>query len=168
MDRPGVKMVLLGLAAAGLVGCFGIGGGGLDVCSTDTVWTDGDYGSALMHPGSDCIGCHAQRTGTKAPKLVIAGTVMNDFKDETDCVGVKGVTVEITDASGQIREFTTNAAGNFMLQNPETPFVMPFTAKVIHDGKERAMKSPQSNGACATCHTAEGANGAPGRIVVPM
>ena len=29
------------------------------------------------------------------------------------------------------------------------------------------MATPQSTGNCASCHTAKGANGAPGRIVAP-
>jgi len=135
-----------------------------ETCSTNSAWLDGDEESPLMHPGDDCIACHAEREG---PKFVIAGTVMNDFKDDTNCNGVEGVTVEITGADGKVLTLTTNAAGNFFQEARNGDVAMPFTAKVIKDGKERKMNGPQSNGACASCHTAQGANGAPGRIIPP-
>lgn len=42
---------------------------------------------------------------------------------------------------------------------------MPYTAKVIRDGVESKMLTPQSNGDCNACHSVDGASGAPGRIV---
>ena len=44
---------------------------------------------------------------------------------------------------------------------------LPFRAKVVFAGKERSMGTAQSTGDCNSCHTATGANGAPGRIVLP-
>ena len=44
---------------------------------------------------------------------------------------------------------------------------MPFTAKVTHQGRERAMTTTQTSGDCNGCHTQAGANGAPGRITLP-
>jgi hypothetical protein len=43
----------------------------------------------------------------------------------------------------------------------------PYTAKVIVDGLERAMVTPQVSGDCNACHTEAGANGAPGRVRTP-
>jgi len=154
------------LAALG-AGC-GVGGEGgnppPEVCSTSKAWTSGDRESPEMHPGDDCIGCHSSGEG---PRFLIAGTVMNDLKDDTNCYGVEGVTVQITDANGKVNELTTNAAGNFYLESRGGSLATPFTAKVLRGGKEKAMTAAQSNGACATCHTAGGANGAPGRILPP-
>jgi mono/diheme cytochrome c family protein len=43
----------------------------------------------------------------------------------------------------------------------------PFTAKVVVGGKERVMVGPQTLGDCNACHTQNGLQGAPGRIIVP-
>jgi hypothetical protein len=34
-------------------------------------------------------------------------------------------------------------------------------------GKTRAMVAPQTNGDCNSCHTENGANKAPGRVLLP-
>jgi len=136
-------------------------------CSTGRTWKNGDEGSPLMHPGGDCVGCHAARGGREAPAFTIAGTVMNDLKDDTDCGGIANVIVEVTDAAHNVHTMTTNAAGNFSLRTPEVPLALPFTVKLTLDGKEREMLTPQSDGSCVTCHTPEGKNGAPGRILAP-
>lgn len=125
----------------------------------------GDEESPLMHPGGTCITCHAQNG--EGPTFVIAGTVMAGSDDDTDCNGVDGVTVEITDANGAVTSLTTNSAGNFYLEAKDGTIAMPYTAKVKKGGKERAMTAMQSDGECGSCHTAEGANGAPGRILAP-
>jgi len=41
------------------------------------------------------------------------------------------------------------------------------TARVVRGDQERVMLSPQMDGDCNSCHTENGANGAPGRIVAP-
>ena len=159
MDRSIALGVFLALAA--LAGC----NNGPEVCSTNSAWLDGDEESPLMHPGGDCIGCHT-REG-EGPRFQIAGTVMNDLKDDTDCNGIASVTVEITDANSKIFTMTTNRAGNFFLDPLAGTVALPFKAKLSYQGRERAMMTPQSIGACATCHTPTGANGAPGRILPP-
>jgi hypothetical protein len=57
-----------------------------------------------------------------------------------------------------------NGVGNFYTSITITP---PFHAKVIQNGKERAMGVSQTNESCNSCHTQSGANGAPGRITLP-
>jgi hypothetical protein len=115
-----------------------------------------------MHPGGDCIGCHESEG--EGPRYTIAGTVMGAYDDPTDCDGVDGVTVRITDADGVPHELTTNAAGNFFLAD-DVPF--PYAAEVEVDGVTRSMVALQSDGNCASCHTEVGENAAPGRVVVP-
>lgn len=115
-----------------------------------------------MHPGGDCIGCHADQG--EGPKYSVAGTVMGELDDDTDCNGMEGVTIEITDANGDVIELVTNGAGNFYT---EKSVATPYTARVIKDGAERAMSGEQTETNCASCHTAEGTNGAPGRIQAP-
>jgi mono/diheme cytochrome c family protein len=115
-----------------------------------------------MHPGGDCIGCHKQNG--EGPVFTVAGTVMADPAEDTDCNGVSGVTVEITGADGQVIELVTNGAGNFYT---EQAVATPYSVKIRKDNAERAMSAAQTETNCASCHTAEGANGAPGRILVP-
>src|SRR5215204_5409730 len=93
-------------------------------CSTGSTWNGGNEESPLMHPGGDCIGCHGSGEG---PRYSIAGTVMGAFDDPTDCEGVDGVTVRITDADGAVHEVTTNRAGNFFLTE-DVP--VPYTAEI--------------------------------------
>lgn len=137
---------------------------GTDVCASGEQWTGGNQESPLMNPGQDCITCHASGEG---PSLVAAGTVYAALHEADDCYGQSGVTVELTGANGQKLTTTTNASGNFYFNARGSSLVMPFTAKVIANGVERVMVTPQSSGNCASCHSATGDNGAAGRITVP-
>ena len=163
----GVKAWSLLLGALVLAACSG--GGASDppaVCSTNKTWSQGDHGSPLMHPGGECISCHTEQG--EGPRFAIAGTVMGATDDDTNCDGVSGVTVEITDKTGQKITLSTNAAGNFYTnEHGGTNVTFPITAKVISGGKERVMTTPQTSGDCNTCHGAVGSSGAPGRLVVP-
>ena len=165
--RSGMKAWSLLLGALVLAAC----GGGRDseppaVCSTNKTWTQGNNGSPLMHPGGQCINCHTEEG--EGPIFAIAGTVMGATNDDTNCDGVSGVTVEITDKTGQKISLTTNAAGNFFSdEKGGTKVTYPITAKVISGGKEVAMTTPQNTGDCNSCHGAVGSSGAPGRLIVP-
>jgi hypothetical protein len=115
----------------------------------------------MMEPGGDCIGCHSKDEG---PAYTLAGTVMAATDDDDRCAGVAGLIVEITDANGAVLELPTNAVGNFFWTEP---IAMPYEARVLGPNGARAMAAKQSTGACGSCHTASGANGAPGRILPP-
>ncbi|MCA9706033.1 MAG: hypothetical protein KDK70_09320 [Myxococcales bacterium] len=136
-----------------------------DECASGLRWVGGDEESPRMHPGGDCIGCHA-REG-EGPRYLVAGTVHDLLTEANDCFGVEGATVEITDADGRQWSLPTNEAGNFFLPQSEGPVAMPFRAAVLMDGMRLEMAAPQTVGSCATCHTAEGAMGAPGRVLAP-
>jgi mono/diheme cytochrome c family protein len=114
-----------------------------------------------MSPGGNCIECHKN---TEAPVYFIAGTVMGAHDDDEDCSGISGATVRITGADGSVVDLSTSAVGNFYTRHS---VALPYTAKVLKDGKERPMAAAQTDGNCANCHTAGGANGAPGRILAP-
>lgn len=131
-------------------------------CASTKKWTGDDDGATIMHPGGDCIACH-QREG-EGPKFTIAGTVYGAANQATDCFGVQGATVEITGADGKVFTFAANEAGNFYSKES---VAMPYTARVLFNGKESKMQAPQSTGACNSCHTQGGSNGAPGRILSP-
>ena len=143
-------------------------GGGLEPvstaeCASGQKWTGGDSESPLMHPGGDCIQCHTERG--EGPRFVVAGTVHGGAHDANDCVGVEGAQVVITDARQKSYTLLTNASGNFFLRAGDAQgFAFPYTARITAGGVQRAMSTPQSTGACASCHTTEGTNGAPGRI----
>lgn len=126
-------------------------------------WIGGNEESPLMYPGRDCISCHASGEG---PRFVTAGTVYARIDEKNDDFGVEGVTVQLTDSKGAVITMVTNIAGNFMPAKRVT-MAMPYTAKVIYQGAENAMATPQSNGNCMSCHSAAGAGGALGRIVAP-
>src|SRR6186713_3683691 len=132
-------------------------------CTTNAVWNGGNEESPLMHPGGDCIGCHDQEG--EGPGYSVAGTVMGAYDEPTDCYGIEDVTVRVTDASGDVHEAVTNAAGNFFFGG-DVPG--PYTAEIERDGVVRAMVTPQTDGNCANCHTEVGASSAPGWILVPQ
>ncbi len=130
-------------------------------------------GATEMHPGRDCMACHKALGGPS--DFVIAGTVFTKRDEPGDCSGVHGATVIIKDAAGTEFRLKSNPMGNFHMHGgghghgPELK--TPFTVKLLHDGKERQMYTPQTNGSCNSCHTAQGTAPAgqgkpPGRICV--
>lgn len=128
-------------------------------CSTNS--ETGSQEGSDMSPGSDCMNCHS---GGRGGGFKLAGTVMGAYTDSTECDGVSGATITITDAAGKITTLTSGSVGNFF---SEASFTAPYTAKISRNGKELAMQTPQTDGACNSCHAETGLNNAPGRIVAP-
>lgn len=131
-------------------------------CTSDLHWTLGDHESPDMHPGMACIACHSTRF--RAPRLTLAGTVYPSAHEPDDCSGTGAATIEITDADGTVIRLPVRSSGNF---STTAAFTAPYTARILHDGRERAMATPQTSGDCNSCHTLAGTNGAPGRILLP-
>lgn len=131
------------------------------VCESGTRWIGGNEESSNMNPGEACIRCHNSGEG---PAFNIAGTVYDSSKQNDDCFGSVGATVVLTDAKGKVITMGLVSSGSFYSKDSFTP---PYTAKVVRDGKETKMTTPQTNADCNSCHTVTGANGAPGRIVAP-
>ena len=126
-----------------------------------------NYGSAYMYPGRTCVSCHMTSYG---PNLTIAGTVYPSAHETDSCLGtnVAGASIIITDSNNRTVTLTPNSAGNFYSRTAAiTP---PYTVKLTYQGRERDMTglvfSP-TNGDCNSCHTMDGMNGAPGRIMLP-
>jgi hypothetical protein len=140
---------------------------GTDVrCTSMSFWTQGDRESPLMHPGGACIACHTERD--EGPTFSIAGTLFPTAKEQDDCNGVDasyGATVVITDANGEESRLKVNGAGNFFIE--QRSIATPYRAKVVYNGLEREMVAAQTVGDCNTCHTENGASGAPGRVYLP-
>jgi len=132
------------------------------MCSSNQTWSRGE--GSTMAPGRACITCHSQGEG---PRYAIAGTVYPTAHEPDNCLGVNGsssVQVVITGADGATLTLPVNRSGNFAIR---THVATPYTAKVVSNGKERVMATPQTNGDCNSCHTESGANNAPGRVMTP-
>jgi hypothetical protein len=146
--------------------------GATDPFATDPVCTNGMSanvkGSTVMRPGEACVSCHEQHNG---PALAFAGTVYPTAHEPDDCSGtnVGGAVVTVTDAKTRQFKAVVNTAGNFYAPAPPdlTP---PYTVKLTYQGRERDMTglvTAPTDGDCNACHTEDGANGAPGRIMLP-
>jgi hypothetical protein len=138
------------------------------ICASREIWTYADKDSPLMNPGRSCVQCHAELNDpTHAPLYTFAGTVMLAEHEPDDCRGQGGMTVVLTGADGTEWTATGNSAGNFWL-DPGVPIALPYTARIVdRAGNERVMLTALEDGDCAGCHTAAGANGAPGRLIAP-
>lgn len=155
--------------AAGTAGAVGNPYDTPVVCTSNQHWTGGDRESPNMHPGGACISCHTSGGG-EGPRFTFAGTVFPSAHEPDDCNGLDGSSamaqVIITDASGSTFTLNVNSVGNFSYESRTAP-VMPYTAKVVSGGNERIMTAKQTTGDCNSCHTQDGANDAPGRIMAP-
>jgi mono/diheme cytochrome c family protein len=144
--------------------------GGTNPFDTPTACTNGksfvNFGSSLMFPGEACVSCHKQNFG---PLISIGGTVYPTGHESDDCKGVNvsGAQVIVTDSNNKVVTLNVNSAGNFYSTTSIKP---PYTAKVTYQGRERDMTGlvfAPTDGDCNKCHTADGTNGAPGRIMLP-
>lgn len=133
------------------------------VCTSGVYWLLGNVGTSVMNPGQACITCHSAMHG---PTFTAAGTVYPTAHEPDNCDGqISGWTIVITDAAGNKISLTPNLAGNF---DTSSAIVYPYTVQITSStGYTREMVTPQSTGDCNSCHTQDGANGAPGRIVAP-
>ena len=123
-------------------------------CTSGRRWTSGN--GPTMSPGDICMGCHA---------FTIAGTVYPTLHETGYCYGINGgAQVIIEPLCGTPITLEVNSAGNFYYTGTVRS---PFTAKVVVNGAERVMVTPQTYGDCNSCHTQNGLQGAPGRIIVP-
>jgi hypothetical protein len=136
------------------------------VCTSGQTWTSTKEGPS-MHPGRACINCHESQEDD--PVVWAGGTVYPTLHEEDGCYGIAGgATVIITDKNGRVVELPIGPTGNFSLRaSNSAPLTMPIRAKVVRNGVERVMATPQNSADCNGCHTEQGANGAPGRILVP-
>jgi mono/diheme cytochrome c family protein len=149
--------------------CQGSGGGGPVelTCTSNQHWTLGNEESPDMNPGQACISCHASGIEEEGPLFAFGGTVFPGLHDEDDCYGSTpaGTTVVVTDAVGRVFQVPVRPRGNFYQE--ATTISFPIRAEVRRGDQVLAMKDPVGTGDCNTCHSAEGAEGAPGRILGP-
>lgn len=147
----------------------GEGGGSLskpdDRCASGVAWAAGERESSQMYPGRDCVACHSDRN--EAEEINLAGTVYaaTALNDPDDCFGVADVEIVLTGADGQVVTIRSNDAGNFSREH--FSIEVPYTAKLVYEGRERPMVMAQTELSCNSCHAQTGLNSAPGRIVAP-
>lgn len=132
-------------------------------CASGVRWAGGERESARMFPGRDCVGCHDERG--EAEEINLAGTVFGDVSEPDDCFGVEGVEIVLTGADGRVVTLESNEAGNFSREH--LSIAVPYTAKLVYEGRERPMVTPQTKLSCNSCHAQVGLENAPGRIVAP-
>lgn len=147
------------------------------MCSSGQFWEDDDDGDPRMNPGRDCISCHdlerLDHPGDEdIPDLVIGGTVYPTAHEPNLCLGASSPDLRVVVQSmmtGDEVTLTPNTSGNFLLHRNDAPtgFAAPFTVKVTDGDRERIMPIAAPSGSCNGCHTQDGANGAPGRVVAP-
>ena len=140
------------------------------VCSSGQYWTeDWDEGSPDMNPGLPCRSCHLAEEPERA--YFFMGTAFPTLHEEDRCYSTvpAGTRVEIIDANGVVAlTMPVRPRGNFFSTSRTANVALPFTARVVTaDGRVNQMSTPQMTGDCNACHTEQGANGAPGRIVLP-
>jgi hypothetical protein len=135
------------------------------VCYSEMRWVGEKRGSPEMFPGRDCVGCHIENDG---PPLAIGGTIYPYVlgagqpglaaQTGTDCFGVEGITITITDADGQAFDLVTNRAGNFFVEGNPDDFAKPFNAVInwTNPTNDMPQTSPMNTapmyGGCARCH----------------
>ena len=163
----GTKM---GQACAGDGGTPTADGGAVDAgqnpysappkCTSNKFWTSGNSGN--LAPGQACQACHQKQGG---PAFTIAGTVYPTAHEPVNCNGAPGpMQVVVTDKNAKVVTINVNSVGNF---SSNSTLAAPFTVKVVNGVKTRPMAGALTSGDCNSCHTQNGANGAPGRILAP-
>ncbi|NVB82900.1 MAG: hypothetical protein HOV81_31270 [Kofleriaceae bacterium] len=153
--------------------CEGVpGGGGVapTVCSSGQKFPAVfDDGSPDMNPGLPCRACHLREEEDEARFFM--GTVYPTLHEEDRCYSdvPTGTRVEIIDRNGVVAlTLPVRPRGNFMSNSFNANVTLPFTARVVSPtGDVMQMTTPQMSGDCNGCHTEQGANGAPGRILLP-
>lgn len=145
---------------------------GTNPFATDPICTNGKsaitFGSQSMRPGEACVSCHQTNFG---PTLAFGGTVYPTAHEPNDCKGtnVTGAYVQITDSLHKVFKVAVNSAGNFYAYAPPN-LTPPYTVKLTYQGRERDMTglvTAPTDGDCNKCHTENGDQGAPGRILLP-
>jgi hypothetical protein len=149
-------------------------------CENNSTWTGNLNGSSHMNPGLACRSCHLGdnflgQNPTGAVEAFRAyffmGTVFPLLHERDRCYGAppSNTVVEILDKNGAValRMQAAPPSGNFFSTSTMAGVQLPYTARVLANGKSVTMNTPQTNGDCNTCHTEQGLSGAPGRIVWP-
>lgn len=126
--------------------------------------------SEFHRPGQPCILCHGEYL-RENPVMSVAGTIYAFPADKTP-LPVKGVTVKLTDATGEEHKSGTNCAGNFFIKESEWKPAFPLRAEIEYpvpgslDSVKRVVMSTRisRDGSCAGCHLGAPNQGSPGWV----
>jgi hypothetical protein len=143
------------------------GGGAASSCTSGTFWTNGNTASANMQPGLACAACHLASALAPHPQFI--GTVYPSLHEVDGCNGqvTAGTTVVIRGSDGMVVSLpVSQPSGNF-LSAATTHLALPYSAQITNASRVTSTQTPHNFGDCNSCHTAAGANGAPGRLVAP-
>jgi hypothetical protein len=158
--------------------CAAGGGGGSSIqpttCKSGSHYRGGE--GPDMEPGKSCQGCHVTQKPSR--NYFFMGTVFPNVHEANGCNAQPpaGLQVQIIDKNGNVVISMTpySLSGNFYFPAKTAvgsngqPIALPYTAKVISaSGAVSVMSTPQMSGDCSSCHSEQGANGAPGRVVWP-
>ncbi len=154
----------------GGTGATGGGGGSgpvMTTCASNLTWQVTHASPGFIAPPPLSPKLHTMKH--KGPLEGFMGTVYPALHEAPLCMVStvpSGVTVEILDMAGTVRRTFTISAfsdGNFHGGTVGSP--SPYRARVKLNGVVKSeMLTAQTNGDCNSCHTAQGAQGAPGRI----
>ena len=140
----------IALVALALGGCFGQPGSRDEDALGDV---DHDPAGPEHRPGQPCLVCHGADYTPGGDVFSLAGTV---FETPSSTLGLSGVSVLITDASGRVWTERSNRAGNFYIEG-ERELAYPLHVALELDGERIEMRSPiMREGSCAHCHTKDG------------
>lgn len=137
-------------------------------CASGAFWESGDLGDADMNPGLPCRKCHQMLAPQHA--YFFSGTVFPAFHEKDLCLSPPPAEarVEILDADGAVTStLVPGEAGNFTSSAVAAGVPVPYRARLVANGQTRSMTTLQESGDCNACHTEQGENGAPGRLVWP-
>jgi hypothetical protein len=140
-------------------------------CSSQRTRDPNEAEAPEMNPGFACLVCHAASNAATgeadAPIFAFAGTLYATGHEPSSCIGGGdgAAQVLVRDVDGQELSALANSSGNFLFE--DAILKPPFSAKVLLDGRERAATTPHHNPDCNVCHTQQGEQGAPGRVVLP-
>ena len=149
-------------------------------CASNLTWQFGTSGSDSMEPGYACISCHKGQNfagqnpgGVSMPSRAYSfmGTAFSGVHEKNLCKSPPpaGGKIEILDKNGVLALTipVINAYGNFRSTSLTNSVALPYTARIVVNGRVATMTTPQTLGDCNQCHTEQGLQGAPGRIYWP-
>lgn len=137
-------------------------------CASTKFWDPKATSTAEMNPGRACRSCH--KTQAADFNYFFMGTVFPSFHEKDLCMSPPplGAKVEILDTDGNVTmTLSPNASGNFISSAVAAGVPIPYTARLVANGRSRSMVTPQKDGDCNRCHTEQGTEHAPGRLVWP-
>lgn len=119
--------------------------------------------SVVHHQGQNCMECHSFNSGA---------TIYSDLrgKDNTSEGTAKGYSMQLVLENHTVIQYRSARGYGNVRWSGDTGAIDNFTVQVI-DTQGKVVNTSSSNShnvgrlACNTCHTQNGLNGAPGRIV---